>query len=70
MTRLFLTTAVALALGTSAFAKAHDQGQTETPGENVGSETVINSQGVAVIVSGGKGKGSQGNGGKSATAGR
>ena len=36
---LAVTAAFCLASG-GAFAKAHDQGQTATPGENVGTETV------------------------------
>lgn len=41
MTRKILMTTAAVCLAaTGAFAKAHDQGQTNVPGQNVGAETV------------------------------
>lgn len=41
MTRTVLMTAAAICLAaTGAFAKAHDQGQTDVPGMSVGTETV------------------------------
>ena len=53
---------------TQVMAKAHDQGQTATPGDNVGTQTV----GPAQTLGGSQGQGKgpvNGNGGKSGNAG-
>jgi hypothetical protein len=42
--KIFLIGAALCIAGTSAFAKAHDQGQTDVPGQNVGQETVAPAQ--------------------------
>ena len=39
-----LGTVLAAAIATGALAKAHNQGNTAVPGENVGAETVTTSQ--------------------------
>lgn len=44
--KILMTTAVALLAATGAFAKAHDQGQTEVPGAGVGEQTVAGAQGL------------------------
>lgn len=49
--KAFLTTVVISTLATGAFAKGHDQGQTEVPGESVKTETVA----AAHTLGGGKG---------------
>jgi hypothetical protein len=50
-----------LALGAvtapGAFAKGHDQGQTDTPGANVGAETVSSAQTLGAARGNGKGPG-------------
>ena len=70
-TFLKITTAaatVALMSAGAASAKAHNQGNTETPGTNVGSETTATSQILGSVK--GNGKGAQGNLGKSGDAGK
>lgn len=49
--------AASLAMGTAsvAYAKAHDQGSTDSPGQNVGAETAGPAQGLGGAVGNGNG---------------
>ena len=44
MTKMTLTAVMLCLAATGAFAKAHNQGNTEVPGMDVGAETVTTSQ--------------------------
>ncbi len=81
--KTLLTTALALALTAGmAAAKGHDQNNALTfdengniitdgdPGANAGAETVGPAQTLGAAISGGNGKGAQGNLGRSGSAGR
>jgi hypothetical protein len=52
-----LALAIGVATAPGAFAKAHDQGQTATPGANVGAETVTAAQTLGGKRGNGKGPG-------------
>ena len=69
-TKTFLAaaTAATLALSGTAFAKAHNQGDTNAPGSNVGAETASSAQTLGGAL--GNGKPAQGNLGKSGDAGK
>jgi hypothetical protein len=54
-TALALFVSLGLITAPGVFAKAHDQGQTDNPGENVGSETAGPAQGLGGVLGDGKG---------------
>lgn len=44
--KILMTSAVVFLAATGAFAKGHDQGQTDIPGAGVGEQTVAGAQGL------------------------
>lgn len=67
-TKLIATAALSIALASGAFAKDHDQSGTDTPGENVGAETVTSAKTLGEAR--GNGKKPDATNGKSADAGK